>query len=319
MGRTRCSWQIPAVAAILVAVVTTGCPRDPVPEIAPAPPVIVSRGQITAGLSRYVESKSDVPFEQFGITGIFARYDVEREDLVDRLLGDRVPETELALDTCSSPSLVLDANVRRITAAGSSSSQTAIELIDVGDLSVSYGGESRSIPTRTFPDLLKVIDGVLYTGDETQGIQFVAGETYTFHATGTDEVAPFEVVLEAPSDLGSVKLDGVRPEDRVPVIPRGRDIAVSWEGAGWGDEVIATLTWSGMGLPWSMICRMRDDGLFVVPSQLAEGLHDPLAAADEELTLTRVRQVAFRSDGLSSGTFSFVVSNSFPVKFGSAE
>ena len=37
------------------------------------------------------------------------------------------------------------------------------------------------------------------------------------------------------------------------------------------------------------------------------------------MTLTRVRQVSFRSDGLNSGTFAFVVSNSFPVKFGSAE
>lgn len=319
MHRTCYSWQIPAMAAILIAAATAGCPRDPAPRIAPAPPVTVSRGQITAGLSRYVESKSDEPFEQFGITGIFARYDVEREDLVDRLLGDRVPDTELALDTCSSPSLVLDVSVKRVASTDDIAGETAIELIDVGDLSVSYGGESRSIPTRTFPDLLKVIDGVIYSVDETQGVQFAAGETYTFHATGTDEVAPFEVVLEAPSDLGDIKLDGVQPEDRIPVIPRGRDIVFTWEGAGWGDEVIATLTWSGMGLPWSMACRMRDDGLFVVPGQLVEGLHDPLAASDEELTVTRVRQVSFRSDGLSSGAFSFVVSNSFPVRFGSAE
>jgi hypothetical protein len=166
---------------------------------------------------------------------------------------------------------------------------------------------------------LKVIDGVIYTADESQGVQFVPGETYTFYATGTDDVSPFEVVLEAPNDLGDIKLDGVQPDEQTPQITRGQDLAISWEGAGWGDEVIATLSWIGMGLPWAMTCRMRDDGLFVVPGQLIEGLHDSLAASDEEMTLARVRQVSFRSDGLNSGAFAFVVSNSFPVKFGSIE
>lgn len=305
--------------ALLAALIVSGCPRDPSPQMKPAPPVTVSRGQITAGINRYIESRFDEPFEQFGINGVFARYDVEREDLVEHLLGDRVPEPDLPPDTCSTPSPVLDLTVKRAASKDDTIVETAIELIDVGDLSVSFGGETRAVPTRTFPDLLKVIDGVIYTADETRGVSFVPGETYTFHATGTDQVSPFEVVLDAPNDLGEVKIDGVRPDERPPPIQRSQDLAITWEGAGWGDEVIATLSWIGMGLPWSMTCRMRDDGLFVVPGQLLEGLHDPLAASDEEMTLARVRQVSFRSDGLSSGAFSFVVSNSFPVRFGSAE
>jgi len=304
---------------VAVAAVVAGCPRDPSPQIKPAPPVIVSRGQITAAINRYFEAGSEEPFEQFGINGVFARYDVEKEETVERLLGTRVPEPDLPPDTCSSPSPVLDLYVRRPATPEGATVENAIRLIDVGDLSVSFGGETRAMPTRTFPDLLRVIDGVIYTADETRGVGFVPGETYTFHATGTDEVAPFEVVLEAPKDLGEIKLDDVRPDEKTPQIRRGQDLAITWEGAGWGDEVIATLTWSGMGLPWSMTCRMRDDGLFVVPGQLTEGLHDPLAASDEELTLSRVRQVSFRSNGLTSGAFSFVVSSSFPVSFGSVE
>jgi hypothetical protein len=290
-----------------------------VPQVKPAPPVTVSRGQIIASINRYIEPKSDEPFEQFGINGVFARYDIEKEHMVERLLGTRIPEPGLQLDTCSSPTPVLGVPVRRAVMHDDTTVETAIELIDVGDLSVEYIGEPRAIPTRTFPDLLKVIDGVIYTADESQGIHFVPGEAYTFHATGTDDVSPFEVVLEAPNDLGEVKLDGIQPDEQTPQINRGQDLAISWEGAGWGDEVIATLSWIGMGLPWSMTCRMRDDGLFVIPGQLIEGLHDPLAASDEEMTLARVRQVSFRSDGLHSGVFAFVVSNSFPVKFGSTE
>ena len=319
MQSIRKSWPIILVATAVVAAVGGGCPRDPAPQVKPAPPVTVSRGQITASINRYVEARSEEPFEQFGINGVFTRYDVEKEDLVERLLGTRVPEPDLPPDTCSSPVPVLGVPVRRLAMQDETTIETAIELIDVGDLSVSILGEPRAIPTRTFPDLLKVIDGVIYTADEDQGVRFLPGETYTFHATGTDAVAPFAVVLEAPDDLGDVKLDSVRPGDQTPQIKRGQDLALTWEGAGWGDEVIATLSWIGMGLPWEMTCRMRDDGLFVVPGQLIEGLHDPLAASDEEMTLTRVRQVSFRSDGLNSGTFAFVVSKSFPVKFGSAE
>jgi hypothetical protein len=315
MHPTGIRWAVALIALILTASITSGCPREPSPQIVPAPPITVSRGLITAGLNRYIDAKTDEPFEQFGVTGVFASYDVEREHLVEHLLGARVPEPDLALDTCSSPSPVVMLMARRPTRRDDSGIETAIELIDVGDLSVTYADLSRAIPTRTFPDLLKVIDGVIYTADEAQGVQFVPGETYTLHATGTEEVSPFEVVLDAPDDLGIVKLDGVAPAERAPVIRRGEDLEIVWDGAGWGDEVIASLSWTGMGLPWSMTCRMRDDGLFVVPGQLIEGLHDPLASSDEEMTLSRVRQVAFRSSGLSSGAFSFVVSDSFPVRF----
>jgi hypothetical protein len=79
--------------------------------------------------------------------------------------------------------------------------------------------------------------------------------------------------------------------------------------------VIAEFTWTNLGLPWSMVCRMRDDGLFVVPADRTRGLQDPLRSGNEELILSRVRQVAFRAAGLSGGAFSFVVTVRFPVRY----
>jgi hypothetical protein len=156
---------------------------------------------------------------------------------------------------------------------------------------------------------------VIYSADQALGVQFEPGETYTVHASGTDEVAPFEVVLEAPDDLGEVKVDGVQPSEQTPVIRRGDELELAWDGAGYGDEVVATLSFARMGLPWSMTCRMRDDGLFVVPEQITRGLYAPFGSGDVELMLSRVRQVAFRASGLSSGAFSFVVSTNFLVEF----
>ena len=44
-------------------------------------------------------------------------------------------------------------------------------------------------------------------------------------------------------------------------------------------------------------------------------LPDPLTCSDQELTLSRVRQVAFRSSGMATGAFQFLISTYFPVTF----
>ena len=175
--------------------------------------------------------------------------------------------------------------------------------------------EKKPIPTRTFPDLLKVIVGVIYTADETQGVVFSPGETYELQATGTDEVTAFQVALEAPEDLGDIKVDGMKPGDQPLIVRQGQEIELAWEGDSYGDEVVATLSWMSMGAPWSMTCRMRDDGLFVISETYLARMPDPLTCSDGEFTITRVRQVAFRSEDLSSGSFQFAVSTNFPVAF----
>ncbi len=302
------------ILLIGIAFFFSGCPRTEAPETKRADPVILSEGIITAKASRFFESGSEEPFEQFEIVGVFPRFDLEKIDVVDSLLGSRGPQSDdLALDTCSSPAPVLSSRARR-----GADDETAIELIDVGDVSLEYRGVRRAVPTRTFPDLLKVIDGVIYSANESRGVHFLPGETYTFRATGTDEVDQFDVVLDAPDDLGDVKLDGDLLVDHVPIIRRGRDLEISWEGEGYGDEVVATVNWTSMGLPWSLTCRMRDDGYFVIPGRFTAGMYDPLASDDHEMSLSRIRQVSFRSNGLSSGEFLFVVSTNFLVRFESA-
>ncbi len=297
--------------AVLVAVIVAACPDNTSTGKLPSPPMIVSQGIITASHNRYIEIGSSAPFERFSLMGIFARYDVDRSATVESLLGSQPVDIDIALDTCTMPSQVLDDEVRlRETRL-----KTGIELLDVGDLTVSFDKAARPVPTRTFPDLLKVIVGVIYTADETQEVLFRPRETYTLRASGTDEVAPFKVALDAPEDLGEIKVEGLTPGEQVPLIRKGEDIQLVWDGEEFGDEVVVSLSWISMGAPWSMTCRMRDDGQFVIPARYTSGIPDPLTCEDEELTMTRVRQVAFRSDGLSSGSFRFVVSTNFPVIF----
>jgi hypothetical protein len=195
---------------------------------------------------------------------------------------------------------------------------TAIELADVGDLSVEYAGQRFVLPTQTFPDLLHAIDGVTYAADDRRGLRFEPAETYAVHASGTDEVARFDVELDAPEDLGDVAIDGLSPSEQIPIVRRGAPLAITWEGdGGYGDEVIATISSGGAGVPLSMSCRMRDDGGFVVPAEMTAAFQDSLVSGEAEMTLSRVRQTAFRAKGLDNGDLSFVLSTSFLVRFDS--
>ncbi len=271
--------------------------------------VMVSRGIINASMSRYIDAGMSAPVEQFGLMGMFARYDVERSRTVDILLGSSVADINLDMDSCTPPEAVFEGAPRVYPV-----DETTIELLDVGNLSVSYEHANRPVPTRTFPDLLKVIVGVIYATDESKGVLFNPGVEYTIKAMGTDEVEPFRVTLEAPDELGDITVNGTLPEDRMPLIVRGETVDLTWEGSGGGDEIIATFSAISMGTPWTMTCRMRDDGEFSIPARLTEALPDPLTVSDEEMMLSRVRQMTFRSEGLSSGSFKFEISTNFPVE-----
>lgn len=286
------------------------CPRDPVKTEESEEPVMVARGIITAALNRYVDTGSNTPFEQFSLLGMFVRYDAEESNTIESLLDANFADVDLALDSCSLPAPVLDDHTFQ-----EPSGKTAIELLDVGNLEVKFGARKKLIPTRTFPDLLKKIVGVLYTSDETKGVQFRPGETYSIRASGTEETEPFRVSLDAPADLGEVKVDGIPPGEQVPVLRRDGDIELTWDGDAYGDEIIAELSWTTMGTPWAMTCRMRDDGLFILSSIYTSELPDPLTSSDEELTLSRIRQVSFRNASFNSGSFRFIVSTNFPVHF----
>jgi len=288
--------------------------RDPGGDAAKKPAEQpIARGAIIAELHRYIESGGAEPFERFSLTALFPRYRRHAKELVDSLVGGRVPELFVAPDSCivaSAPS------APRRPRPPSSDEGTAIELVDVGDLSVESDGKRTMLPTQTFPDLMRVIDGVTYAVDDEMGAVFSPASTYTIHAEGADEIARFDVVLDAPEDLGEITVEGVSPAEQMPVIRRGEPLEITWEGGGgYGDEVFAKISWSNLGLPLTAECRMRDDGVFTVPSDLTAGMRDQLASGEAEMTLSRVRQTSFRAKGLDSGEFSFVLSTSFLVRF----
>jgi hypothetical protein len=299
-----------SLAAACTVLFLSSCTEEPMSEESSQKP-LVSRGIITASLSRHIEVGSDEPFESFNINGVFARYPSEESKTVDMLWDRHFVDLDLSLDSCTAPTPILE---NRFEQQGLEV-ERAIELLDVGDLSVGFDGDRKTMPTRTFPDLLKVAVGVIYSADETHGVVFKPNARYDVRATGSDDVELFRVDLDAPADLGVVRVDGTAPEEDLPLLLRGREVRLTWEGDGYGDEVVASVSWTSLGSPWEITCRMRDDGEFVIPRTVTAAMPDPLMTTDEEINIRRFRQVAFRSAGLSNGSFQFIVAVNFPVKF----
>ncbi|MBN2715160.1 MAG: hypothetical protein JXX14_04845 [Deltaproteobacteria bacterium] len=266
------------------------------------------QGIIVATASRFISEPGNDPFEQFDFIAMFPRYQTANQPMVASLLETHVPLADLPLDTCASPE-------PQFSDKTDEENQISVSLLDAGDMFVKVDGKNIAIPTRTFPDLLKVIDGVIYSASPTHGIEFVPGQTYTVKNTGADNIGSFEVVLEAPNDLGEITVAGTSPDDNIPTILSGTPTVITWEGEGYGDEVIADINWSDMGLTWATTCRMKDDGSFVIPADITRQMGSELTRQTHELRLSRVRQVSFAAPFITFGDFSFVASTSFPVEF----
>ncbi|MBN2528390.1 MAG: hypothetical protein JXR76_18525 [Deltaproteobacteria bacterium] len=295
------------VAAVLCTTVSqVGCS----PQVSSPPKLkdYTCQGIIVATASRFISDSNDASLEQFDFIAMFPKYETGKQQLVERLLETHVPQSDLPLDTCSIPE-------PQFANKTEDDHNVTVSLVDAGDMFVELGSGKMPIPTRTFPDLLKVIDGVIYSASPNHGIDFIPGQTYTIKNTGADNIGSFEVVLEAPNDLGEISVSGTSPGDSVPTIVSGAPAVITWEGEGYGDEIIADMNWSDMGLNWTMKCHMKDDGRFVIPAVITKQMGSELTDQTYEMRLSRIRQVSFAAPFITFGVFSFVASTSFVVEF----
>jgi len=296
-------------AILASAVLFCACGDPPADRRRRLPQDDSCRGLIAASFNRFI-AESGEPFERFEFTALFPRHRERDLESVNALLPVRIPESDLPIDTCSKPEPAV------ITRAGRPSSmKDMVTLVDAGDMFVSFGEGPVPIPTRTFPDLLKVINGVIYTANPDSRLELIPGRTYTLKTTGTDLIGPFEVVLDAPDDLGDIRLNGQSPADGIPSPARDNPLQLTWEGSGYGDEILLETAWNALGLSWNFTCRMKDDGAFDIPADMSMLLNDTRGETPHEMSLTRIRQVSFAARGLSFGSFTFVARTAFLVEF----
>ena len=163
-----------------------------------------------------------------------------------------------------------------------------VELLEVGDVVVSAGGDETLLAPRAFAGG-DVLTGVLYTSRDLNAEPFPPGESYTIQTSG-GALPPLELEADAPAALSNVTLGGVTLND-ANTVALGDPLDITWAVGATGDVLYVELV-SGDGLNATR-CAFRDeDGAGTIP----EGSF--AAAGDGSLSVHRLRTLPIEGNGI---------------------
>jgi hypothetical protein len=223
-----------------------------------------------------------------------------------------------ALGTC----LTAPGAARATTvAAGPSPSPNprAVELLDVGAMSLEANGLRTSLQARQIPDVVDLLSGVVYATPAADADALPARSVYVLRAAGSLEldVAPFAVSASAPDEPMNVRISGqdAGPDNGGPVqLPRqlsgqlpsalanDASIEVSWDAGSSDDFVYFDVS----GEPGAQVeaqasarCLFSDVGQAALTSS---AFGDTTSGT---ITIHRLHREPFRVKGVDSGEVRF--------------
>jgi len=238
----------PALAA---GVLAAGC-SAPVDE--PAAQRAETQGPETGGLGRYglLVMAHDHGESGVSVSGQFAAWTEQRRSEVLHALAlpdmawlvSAVPPTGRCRSVAAPRQPVADG------AAGH------IELLSVGELTVSGSDEVLRLAPRPFPRVLFSLGGVAYDADDPEALPFVPHGRYRVRAPG-DELGALSAEISAPGD---VRILGTSMDET--------GLEVRWQGE---QDAVLTLSRASGAETWGVQCRAPAGGRMIVPSErLAE-------------------------------------------------
>jgi hypothetical protein len=175
----------------------------------------------------------------------------------------------------------------------------AVELVDVGPVSLEVAGTQTHLLPRQLPDVTDLVSGVVYSR-ATDPSSFPAAASYALHVGGSVsgrlDLAPFDVAAAAPADPSDVVIGGA--VDQATVVVTTPTLQVSWTSAGDSDLVyldiqptgIRCLLVDGMGGP-------AHEQLAIVSSKLLDDAG--------MLTVHRLHREPIRAAGLEGAEVRF--------------
>jgi len=181
------------------------------------------------------------------------------------------------------------------------SSLGAVELLDVGDLSIT--AESRSMPlaTRAFPDVGGLISGVFYTSRDARN-DLPAPGRYVLENSGSNVLDKFSIGADAPANPENIRVGSVDLSEAV-VLEEGAATNLSWRVSdNSNDRVYIDLTApSGAGIR----CSYKDSGEAVLPAgAVASKVWGALPAAIT-IAVHRTRKGSFTATGIDEAELRF--------------
>jgi hypothetical protein len=129
--------------------------------------------------------------------------------------------------------------------AGEASAEAppALELLDVGPVTLEANGAATHLLPRQLPDVTDVVSGVVYAR-ATEAASLPAGASYLLHVTGGAALGSVDVGVSAPADPSEVRI--LNADASAGGVAVGSGVALQWTDDGAADQVYVDVRPSGV-------------------------------------------------------------------------
>jgi hypothetical protein len=202
------------------------------------------------------------------------------------------------LETCGAAAALDD---------GALSPAAQVDLLSVGPIALSLGGEKHSLSPRLFPALATTAAGWFYVGAaELPGSTQAGDEAFVLSAAGQAGLGRFELRGRTPVEVLGLSNAGVAVQAG-SVLSRDAQLDLTWEPASSTDRIEIEIFAAGSTLS----CAARDDGHFRIPSAQLHVLEADESAA---LIVRRVRTVPVDMAGVETAYARLAVTRSLSLR-----
>ncbi|MSP92728.1 MAG: hypothetical protein EXR79_13140 [Myxococcales bacterium] len=294
------------VASLLLGT-TAACREPALPERVPAvarpssrQAAPVRRAAVTLRFSsgRLASPTDPDAADRLQVAAVFGQLDARDAGLLDDLVGRERPAGAMAIDGCVADLGPTAAGTR----AAAQRPHAWVQLLDVGNVTLRAGADELPLRVQMVPSLTEATRGVRYDADRAMSRVWLAAGSLLLAGTGGDGVEPFTVTIDVPRP---VRLTHVGPNavrlGRVPGPVAGEELSVRWGSVDGAAELTLQVGAEVDGRPGWLRCRLRDDGAFTVPAELAAQLPARTEARPWLARLTRARSKpmpGFAGDGM---------------------
>ena len=166
-----------------------------------------------------------------------------------------------------------------------------LRLLDVGK--VTLHADSTAAPfelsKRRVPDVVDVVSGVIYGASR---LDVASRAPLEVRVAGEPELGPVRVAIEAPGDVGGLRMDG---HDSAHPVAAGSDVELTWEPSAEREPISVDVTAiDGEGRRSTWRCGQLDTGHATVAAAL-------LGDGDGIIAVRRSHRTTFRSAGIDKG------------------
>ncbi len=179
-----------------------------------------------------------------------------------------------------------------------------LELVQAGDVSLeSSGSPPMLLATRAYPDVARVLSGVVYTSPDGSPALATLKGALTLHVTGSQDVPPLDASFELPSSIDTLTLDGA-PIAQAHVLQPGDAPWLGWHLEPSDDRILVEVQ-PAFGLTWQCVPELGESSLRLPAAAVVSGA---------SVVVHRLHNVVLAPTGLRSGTVNMDLALTAPLR-----